>query len=92
MKLSEIKRLEDLGLSKSNLKETLTAVVNQRLYPNVKRKGRVCIYEILHGKQLQTFIETKHIENHKTIYDEIKDAVKKNIIKQRDAKIDLYDQ
>ena len=37
-----IKRLEDLGLSKSNLKETLTAVVNQRLYPNIKRKGRVC--------------------------------------------------
>ncbi len=87
-----IKRLEDLGLSKSNLKETLTAVVNQRLYPNIKRKGRVCIYEILQGKELQTFLETKQMENHKTIYDEIKDAVKKNIIKQSDAKVDLYDQ
>ena len=87
-----IKRLEDLGLSKSNLKETLTAVVNQRLYPNIKRKGRVCIYEILQGKELQTFLDTEKMENHKTIYDEIQDAIKKNIIKQSDAKVDLYDQ
>ena len=48
--------------------------------------------EILQGKELQTFIETKQMDNHKTIYDEIKDAVKKNIIKQSDAKVDLYDK
>ena len=90
--LETIKRLEDLGWSKQNMKETLTAVVNQRLYPDNKRKGRICIYEILHGKELQEYLETKQLRNHKTIYDEINEAIKKNIIKQSDAKIDLYDQ
>lgn len=86
-----IKRLEDLGLTKTNLKETLTAVVNQRLYPDIKRKGRVCIYEILHGKELQEYLDENEILQHKTIYDEINEAIKRKIIKKSDAKIDLYD-
>lgn len=84
-----IKRLQELGISTSNLKDTLTAVVNQRLYPDIKRKERLCIYEILTGTQLQTYLETNIIENHKSITDEIHDAIKKKYIRQSDAKVDL---
>ena len=86
-----IKRLSELGLSAFDLKETLTAVVNQRLYPDIKRKERVCIYEILAQQELQRYLEYGKIENHKTIQDEIREAVKKKIIRSTDAKIDLND-
>ncbi len=86
-----IKRLSELGLSAFDLKETLTAVVNQRLYPDIKRKERVCIYEILAQQELQSYLEYGKIENHKTIQDEIREAVKKKIIRSTDAKIDLND-
>ena len=86
-----IKRLSELGLSAFDLKETLTAVVNQRLYPDIKRKERVCIYEILTQQELQRYLEYGKIENHKTIQDEIREAVKKKIIRSTDAKIDLND-
>ncbi len=86
-----IKRLSELGLSAFDLKETLTAVVNQRLYPDIKRKERVCIYEILAQQELQGYLEYGKIENHKTIQDEIREAVKKKIIRSTDAKIDLND-
>lgn len=86
-----IKRLDELGLTKSNLKETLTAVVNQRLYPDIDRKDRVCVYEILAGDTLQKYLETGTLEKHKTIYDEIQDAIKKNYIRKTDAKVDLVD-
>ena len=83
-----IKRLLELGLTTSNLKNTLTGVVNQRLYPNYDRKGRSCIYEILCNESLQDVLECKNIK-HKSIQDEIKDAVKKKIIRASDAKYDL---
>ena len=83
-----IKRLVEFGLSHSNLKETLTAVVNQRLYPNYDRKGRCCIYEILSNQSLQDVLESKVIK-HKTIQDEIKEAIKKKVIRSSDAKYDL---
>lgn len=86
-----IKRLCELGLSINNLKETLTGVVNQRLYPDIKRKERVCIYEILAHEKLQTYLEYGKIEKHKTIQDEIKEAVKKKLIRESDAKVDLTD-
>lgn len=86
-----IKRLEDLGISKNSMKETLCAVVNQRLYPDMKRKERVCVYEILANEALKTYLEEGHLTFHKTIFDEIREAVKKKHIHQSDAKIDLYD-
>lgn len=86
-----IKRLSELGLSTSNLKETLTAVVNQRLYPDIKRKERICIYEILDRQELQVYLEYGKNENHKTIQDEIREAIRKKIIRPSDAKIDLND-
>ncbi|WP_348644855.1 ATPase, T2SS/T4P/T4SS family, partial [Traorella massiliensis] len=86
-----IKRLSELGLSTSNLKETLTAVVNQRLYPDIKRKERICIYEILDRQELQNYLEYGKTENHKTIQDEIREAIRKKIIRPSDAKIDLND-
>ena len=86
-----IKRLLELGLTKENLSDTLTAVVNQRLYPSINRKERVCIYEILSNETLKEYLEHGCLTNHKTIQDEIKYAIKQKIIKQTDAKIDLID-
>lgn len=84
-----IKRLLELGLTKDNLKDTLTGVVNQRLYPDIQRKERVCIYEILTNEALQKYLQDGILENHKTIQDEIQDAIKKKIIKASDAKVDI---
>lgn len=87
-----VKRLNELGLDNVMLSETLTGIVNQRLYPDAKRKERVCIYEILASKELQDYlIHRKMDEKHKTIFDEIKDAVERKEIRLSDAKVDLLD-
>ena len=88
-----VKRLNEFGLSNQMLSETLTSVVNQRLYPDAKRKERCCIYEILESQKLQEYLEIGQLpKNHKTIFDEIREAVEKGIIRQSDAKADLNDQ
>lgn len=87
-----IKRLEEFGLNRIELKETLTAMVNQRLFPNKKRKERICLYEILQGKDLHTFLEGKQPLCHETIHQRIQRAVDENDISLEEAQYDLLDQ
>ena len=87
-----IKRLEEFGLDKRELTDTLTVVVNQRLYPNKKRKERICIYEILHGKALCDVLAGRKPTNHETIQMRIQKAVDANEISLDDARYDLLDQ
>lgn len=86
-----IKRLCELGLSKIELKDTLTAICSQRLYPSSKKKGeRVCIYEVLQKKMLQDYLDEKAICDHEDILAHIKKAIQKGCIDHKEAQSDLF--
>lgn len=86
-----IKRLCELGLAKKELKDTLSAVCAQRLYPHKQKKGeRICLYEILQGKQLHAYLDGKTPADHHDLRDEIAQAVEEGCIDIHDAAGDLY--
>lgn len=83
-------RLLDLGVSRNDLKEVLTALTNQRIFPSKNRKGRVCVYEILQKEDIHYFFEKGECrEEHKDIFDEIMESVEQGYISKKEAKADL---
>lgn len=85
-----IKRLIDLGVSKEDLKDTLTAVSSQRLFQLKGKKERTCIYEILEKEDLAYYmLNGKHKREHKDIFEEIQTAVKQGFISANEAQCDL---
>ena len=88
--LEAIGRLKDLGISEYDLKNTLTALISQRLYTT--GKGKECIYEILAGKDLQ-FVLThqRYPEGFSTLADEIEEALVSKRIQDAQAIHDLED-
>lgn len=88
--LEAIGRLKDLGISEYDLKNTLTALISQRLYTT--GKGKECIYEILAGKDLQ-FVLThqRYPKGFNTLADEIKEALVSKRIQDAQAIHDLED-
>lgn len=88
-----IKRFCEFGFHPNELLNTLSGVVNQRLYPNYTKKGRVCVYEILQGKELNEYLSTQKLsKKHLTIFDEIDRAIENKKIRKIDAKVDLLDR
>lgn len=84
-----IKRLCELGLSRQDLQDTLTAIVAQRLFYHKQKKGeRICIYEVLQGKQLHECLDEK-ASKHKDIYAQIKCAIKQGLVDEQEAQGDL---
>lgn len=87
-----IKRLCEFGLNKHELLDTLSAITNQRLFVSKKRKGRICLYEILEKQALRKWIEEDQpSQDHVDIFNEIQRAAEEGIIYKKDAKADLYD-
>lgn len=87
-----IKRLCEFGLEKHELLDTLSAITNQRLFVSKKRKGRICLYEILEKQALRKWIEEDQpTAGHIDIFKEIRRASEEGIIYKKDAKADLYD-
>ena len=85
-----IKRLCELGLAKKELKDTLSAVCAQRLYFHRQKKGeRICLYEILQGKELYTYLDGKAIPQHHSLTQEITRAMENGLIDIEDANEDL---
>lgn len=86
-----VKRLCELGLSKEELQDTLTAICSQRLYASKKQKGeRVCIYEVLQKQELNNYLKGKDIPLHQDILAKIKEAVLQGSITQKEAQSDLF--
>lgn len=86
-----LKRLEELGIRKEDLKGTLSAICAQRIYKRKKGKGRVCLYEILEKKELSGYFQNNELDKkHRTIFDIIQNAADKGIIDKEEAKLDLY--
>lgn len=86
--LEAIQRLEDLSISTYDLKNTLTALIGQRLYKSVN--GKECIYEILSGQDLQYVLEHKaYPKGFKTLSYEIKEALDTKRIQDPQAQFDL---
>lgn len=88
-----LKRLYEFGLTQDELQDSLTAIVNQRLYSDPRGKERVCIYEIMEKKCLNELLQGNKLpEYHETIFDEIKDALQHRKIKAKEARKDLLDE
>lgn len=87
--MEAIQRLLNLGLTTFDLKDTLTAVIGQRLYRNTKGE-RECIYEILTGKDLQYVIANQaYPEGFTTLEKEIAMAIADKRIDDPQAEWDL---
>lgn len=84
-----IMRLLDFGVKKSDLQQVLSNVTNQRIFPSLNRKGRVCIYEIMERQHIQAYLQSQPLENYFDIYDKIKEAVDKKYISKQLAQQDV---
>lgn len=88
--LEAIKRLEELGIKKSELAGTLSAISSQRIYAGKGKKERVCVYEILEKENLQKYLcEGKLPEHHQDIFQEIRHAFHSGWISKKEAGSDI---
>lgn len=84
-----ILRLLDFNISKNDLKEVLTGVTNQRIYPSKNRKGRVCVYEVVDKKELEFYFQQQEFQgNHNSIYQEIEKSVEEGWVAKKEAQKD----
>ena len=85
-----ILRLLDFGLKKSDLAQILSNVTNQRIFPSINKKGRVCIYEIMERSDIVSFMQNeKQNEEYEDIFCKIKKAVDKKYISKQFAQQDI---
>ena len=56
-----LKRLEELGIRKEDLKGTLSAVCAQRIYKRKKEREKSVLYEILEKKNYQDTSKTMNL-------------------------------
>lgn len=90
--LETIQRLLDFGITEFDLKNTLTAIISQRLYLSNRPNRKECVYEILTKKALEYAIQNKEYPNgHKQLEDEITEAIKNGNIADKQAFFDIQD-
>lgn len=84
--LETIKRMEELGVTRQDLKDTLFAACTQRLFTRKdKERERICIYEILEGTQLQNALAEKNIHMAASLQKCVWQAVEDGIIEEEQA-------
>ena len=84
-----IERMKDLGVSESQLREVLTGMSCQRLYPGIK-KETVCLYEIMDAQEVTLYFnEHRHSGNFISLRRRIEAAVKEGTIAPEEAAADL---
>lgn len=85
-----ILRLLDFGVKASDLKQVLSNVSNQRIFPARNGKGRVCVYEIMETSTIQHYFKENELpEDYETIYDKIKQSVENKWIAKVYASQDI---
>lgn len=85
-----IKRLQEFGISKEDMHQTLSAISAQRLFQKKGRKERICIYEILEKEELSFFLQKgTQMDTHKTMVDEILHAIQEEQIYHEEASLDF---
>ena len=83
-------RLEEFGISKLDLKETVTGVTNQRIFKSKDSNSRVCIYEVLEKEELMEVLQTGMLpKGYADIKTKIKNAVNKGWIDKESAQSDI---
>ena len=86
-----LERLYDLGITKYELKNTLTVLIGQRLYQASPNKKEI-VYEILSGKDLNYAIENQtYPKDFFSLSDEILEAIAQHRIHDSQAQYDLQD-
>ena len=83
-------RLEEFGISKLDLKETVTGITNQRIFKAKDSDTRVCIYEVLEKEGLQEVLQNGKLpKGYADIKTKIKNAVNKGWIDKESAQSDI---
>lgn len=90
--LETIQRLLDFGLTTFDLKNTLTAVISQRLYKSSDDERKECVYEILSQNELEYALSyQEYSKDHLCLEDEISNAIKNGYIIDEQANFDIQD-
>ena len=81
--LEVIYRLHEFGLSKEDLRQTLTGITSQRLFHRRKGKGRVCIYEVLDQNEIITYFKQGELPStHENMEMQIASAIRAGTIQE----------
>ena len=81
--LEVIYRLHEFGLSKEDLRQTLTGITSQRLFHRRKGKGRVCIYEALDQNEIITYFKQGELPStHENMEMQIASAIRAGTIQE----------
>lgn len=85
-----IYRLLDFGIKENELKQVLSSITNQRIFPNKTRKGRICIYEIMEKNEIEYFFKNNELpKDYSDIFSQIRKAVDKKWIAKSYAAADI---
>lgn len=85
-----IYRMLDFGVKENELRQVLTSITNQRIFPAKTRKGRVCVYEIMEKCDLEYYFEHQKLpEAYQDIFSQIRSAVDKKWIAKTYAAQDI---
>ncbi len=85
-----IARLLNFNVREQDLKEVLSAITNQRIFPTKNAKGRICIYEILQKEDLRYFFKhSEHSDKYEDIYKKIRNATHEKWISKEAASKDI---
>ncbi|MBP3853376.1 MAG: Flp pilus assembly complex ATPase component TadA [Erysipelotrichaceae bacterium] len=89
--LETIERLMDFGLERFDLRNTLTAVVAQRIY-RIDRQRKQCLYEVLEQDELKYAIQNReYTTKHITLDQVLSHAVEQGRIQDQQALYDIRD-
>lgn len=85
-----ITRLLNFGVKQEDLKEVLSALTNQRIFPTKNRKGKICVYEILQKQDLNYYFKYKeHQDGYEDIFQKIENSLKQGFISKKAAQHDI---
>ncbi len=77
-----IARLEELGISKDELRSVLLLVSNQKLVKG--KQGKICIYDMLSASEIERVLDGEYIES--KLSEKIANLLKKNLITKSEYK------
>lgn len=90
--LESIERLMDFGIDRFDLRNTLTAVIAQRIYTTTVPNEKCCLYEVLQKDELKYAIQHREYKpSHCTLDRVLKQGLDQGIIDDRQAIYDMHD-
>lgn len=85
-------RLQEFGIALEDLQSALVAVSSQRLFMHQNHQDKICVFEILDGKNLERALHHQPLIDHITLEDAIQQTYQKGMISYEDAKRYIFER